>query len=146
MFCSKNLDLRHFCREKHNIRVLRIKFWENLLVRTAASCASLSKSLICKINFLFQKIYFLFQKIYSHIFWTSCWQRVFFSGSIKDKYAFRKIRSLQCKLWILSVQFAPIEAWINGLMHQWELATKLDPYFIFVIFCTQKYLKVPRIT
>ena len=32
-FCSINIELRHFCckcREKHNIRVLRIKFWGNL--------------------------------------------------------------------------------------------------------------------
>ena len=34
----QNLDLRHFCREcreKHNIRVSRTKFWENLLMRTS---------------------------------------------------------------------------------------------------------------
>ena len=24
--CSENLDLQHFCREKHNIRILRIRF------------------------------------------------------------------------------------------------------------------------
>lgn len=34
-FALKNLELRHFYREKHNIRTLRIKFWENLLVRTS---------------------------------------------------------------------------------------------------------------
>ena len=34
-FCSKNLDIRHFCRKKHNIRILRIKSWENLLMRTS---------------------------------------------------------------------------------------------------------------
>ena len=38
LFCSKNLDLRHICREcreNHNIRVSRTKFWENLLMRTS---------------------------------------------------------------------------------------------------------------
>ena len=38
LFCSKNLDLRHFChecREKHSIRVSRIRFWEKLLMRTS---------------------------------------------------------------------------------------------------------------
>ena len=43
-FCSKNLDLRFFCRkcrEDHNICISRMKIWENLLRGQAASCATL---------------------------------------------------------------------------------------------------------